>query len=637
MSSKILGGTGHLGNNIRVRIDIPIKGVNCARSSHDIDKMEMHASSNFWVSPYGRFGTRWGTSLLAPIGISASGTGSTLMGIVRKSSTGTDFYSIRAIEYLPLGECYIVFAGRKVYTIPQTSRWGIVGRHWGTWETISTVNVRRAIPDEGTDGYPFYYMSDGCEWYSQASSGAALSSIADASVLAFTSVIPGGCIRYIGETNATTVDDKIACALFYSRLYVASGGNLQNVYKVTQADLDDHPHSPEDRAVDDIYIENVLIESLSNVAPDAAGSVAVRVNRLWVGERDGSRLWYSGPDAPGDWGWNGTGTDPSSPPLDGGSMSIDANDGANITGICNFKSMLAIFKSGIMRHTIHKIEGSLASESDPFYREQIADGMSARSEMCIATSGDDVLFASSGGMYSLELVDSVGNVGSVPKSLRINPILDDDPPMCMKYSPRYGVHFIILESNKAMLYHRGIDAWFPFYFSFSPSAVGCINDEVIIGTTNGNVLLYDRDVISDEVDSDSVAGKEITSSFYSRVFDFDQPNLTHFVERMSIAMLVKSVGRIYMDAIDEYGSEYWDAYNFGGDSINPKCSWDDSNCAWDSEESGWDRSGIMVVEDRIMKEFSNFQFAISTSAAIDILDIMLFGSYVGDKLYRKEQ
>ena len=92
-----------------------------------------------------------------------------------------------------------------------------------------------------------------------------------------------------------------------------------------------------------------------------------------------------------------------------------------------------------------------------------------------------------------------------------------------------------------------------------------------------------------------------------------------------------------LDAADEYGSQYWGSYSFGDENIKPACSWDDEHCAWDSTEAGWDRSGINIFEDRIMKEFSNFQFTLSTTAPIDMLDIMLFGSYVGDKFYRKEQ
>lgn len=555
------------------------------------------------------------------------------------SITGRDIrrgnLPVLRMDYLPKADAYIVFAGRRVFAIPRKSRWGLGdGWTWGEWEARSGKTIREALPPSNgaPPGTERYAMSDKGVWYHWIGENP-LSEVADVSAFSFIKEKPGGRALYVGDLNSVSDLAPVTTVLFYGRLYVASGGALQAVYVVEDHHLDDDPHTPEDRRVGDIYVETVAAHALSNPAPDAAGALAIRVNRLWVAERNGSKVWFSGVDDAKDWGWDATGTDPS---FLGGSFNIDKDDGGVLSGVTNFKDRLVCFKydgNGV-RSTIHRVLGTMSGfEGDAFRREQIAEGISATSSACVCSTGDDVLFAGPGGIYALQLVDSVGNVGSIPQSLRIDSILDKDRVVHLAYSARRGMVFSVLQSGESFMLHRGAEAWFRFIFAgFSASSVSCLGDDVFWGGKNGQVYLFDDGVELDGVESDGSGGANPTKAFLSRVFSFGQPAYRSFLEKFMLAAEIRSSGRIYLDVRTDYGAQYERTIPFTSEA-NVPTGWDYPNSIWDDATSGWDRSGIATMQAKISKASDNFQLRLASTAALDILEMICYGSYLTDHRY----
>lgn len=542
---------------------------------------------------------------------------------------------VAAMDYLPSSDVYVLFAGRRAFSVPRQSWWGLQeGWTWGAWEILDGRTVREAIPSSGDYLDRYFFAEDG-QWFSwDGSEPAALAVVSEPSGLPCARRLLGGVPTYIGDTNAPSDDTPILSALYYAKLYVATGGALQRVYTVTESDLDNDPHYPEDRAAGDVHIETVAARALSNPAPDQAGALAIRVNRLWVSQRGGSRVWFSGVDDALDWGWDGTGLDPS---YTGGSFNIDKEDGGSLSGLCNFKDRLVCFKhdpNGV-RNTIHRVLGTISgAEGDYFRREQIAEGISSIDARCVCPAGDDVLFAGAGGIYSLQLVDAMGNVGSVPQSLRVNSLLDGDRPRQMAYSPRRGIAFSVLRSGQVMLLHRGAEAWFRFVFAgFTPNCVACLGDEIFLGSREGMAYLYDSKVELDGVDSDGTGGRNPTKAFLTRAYDFGQPAYRSFFEKFMLALSVRSSGRVYLDVRTDYGSVYQRTIPFSQEASVP-AGWDETTSQWDSEVSGWDRTGVVTMQAKISKASENFQLRIASTAAVDVLDMVAYGSYLTDLRWR---
>lgn len=627
-------GAAHAAPPFKQRIPSPYAGMNTVRGPHEIDEKEMADCVNFWISPYGRFGTRWGTKQMMPVPLSTSGLGEKQYPVT-KSTTGTDLLKIQAVDYLPSSDVYIVVAGRKIFAVPRESYWGLAsGWTWGEWGTKATKTVMEAIPDGVSSPTTRYYMEDKGAWYSSTDDGTTLTTVSNPATLPCAVSVPGGRALYIGDTNALTDDDPVSTTLFYGSLYIASGGALQYLYTVTAAMLTDDPHTPEDRAAGDIYVDTLAAAALSNPAPDAAGCLTIRGNRLWVSERDGSKVWFSGVDDSRDWGWDGTGTDPS---FTGGSFNVDKDDGGVLNGQCNFKDRLVLFKfdrNGV-RNTIHKVTGSMSgTEGDYFRREQMAEGLSAIDARCVCPSGDDVLFAGAGGVYALQLVDALGNVGSIPQSLKINSILDSDRPRHMAYSPRYGIAFVVCTSGQTLMFHRGVEGWFRFSFaSFIPDCVVCLGDSVFFGSRAGQLYMLDSSVEQDGVYSDGSGGAEFSKAFLTRVYDFGQPLYRAFLEKFMLAMSVRSAGKVYLDVRTEYGSNYERTIPFEGEAEVP-IGWDSALSVWDSSACGWDRSGVAMMQAKVSKIGDNFQLRIASTAAVDVLDMFAYGVYTTDKRWR---
>lgn len=538
---------------------------------------------------------------------------------------------LAAMDYLPSSDAYILFAGRKVFAIPRRSCWGLRdGWTWGSWELRGTRRVREALPPSEAQPVRYFFSDDGT-WFSwDGQTPETFVPVGVPEGLPCSRTLCGGVPVYVGDTNAPTDETPILSALFYARLYVATGGGLQRVYTVTESHLSDEPHYPEDRTVGNIHVETVAARALSNPAPDQAGALAVRVNRLWVSQRGGSRVWFSGVDDPLDWGWDGTGANPA---FTGGSFNIDREDGGSLSGLCNFKDRLVCFKfdpNGV-RNTIHRVLGTISgADGDYFRREQIAEGISAIDARCVCPAGDDVLFAGAGGIYSLQLVDAMGNVGSVPQSLRVNSLLDDDRPRQMAYSPRRGIAFTVLRSGQVMIFHRGAEAWFRFVFSgFKPNCVACLGDEIFFGGQNGMAYVYDPNTDLDGVESDGTGGSNPTKSFLSRAFDFGQPAYRSFFEKFMLALSVRSSGRVYLDVRTGYGSTHQRSIPFSQEASAPM-GWDQEDSQWDSETSGWDRTGVVTMQAKVSKSADNFQLRISSTASVDVLDMIAYGAYLTD-------
>jgi hypothetical protein len=612
------------------RIQIPIKGINYARSSHEIADDEATEVVNWWLSQYGRFETRPGTSVMTIVPFSESGTirvvneEDVTQTKVRLSTSGNDILPIRAVEWYAPSELFVVFAGNYCYTVPKESRWGLVeGVTWGSWETIEEKNVRRA-------GTTSYYMDDAGDWWVLSDEEPhTLIAVSDPSTIPCSKVQPGGGAMFVGELTSPSLTSDITAALFYGKLYIASGGNLQRFYVVSSSDLSGEPHDPEDRTEGDQYLETVSARALSNPAPDAAGALAVRVGRLWVGERDGSKVWFSGADDARDWGWNGTGTDPG---LNGGSFNIDTKDGGTVSGICNFKTQLIVFKGG-SRNTIHKILGTMSGDmGDPFRREPVAEGVSCRSPRCVAQSGDDVLFAGDGGVYSLQMVDAVGNMGTVPQSLKVNPRLNDDIPKQVVFNARTWMSFMVMNSGDVYIIHRGVEGWYRMVLggSIKASCALSMNGEVYFGTRSGLVLRFDEHASRDATQSDGANGYEFSKVFRTKTFSLGGDTARAYVEKLMLALEVRRSGTVYLDVRCDYGSKYLRTIKFERAALEPR-GWDDLESAWDSDGTGWDQAGISMIQAKVSKATDNIQFQITTDSSVSMLDMLVYAAGLGDR------
>lgn len=416
--------------------------------------------------------------------------------------------------------------------------------------------------------------------------------------------LAGGVPAEVGTTNMVSATDQVQTALFHGDVYIATGGALQRVRW--------------DTGTSALVLETVTAQSFSLPAPDAAGSLIVRNSRLWVGERSGSMVWYSGTDDGLDWGRDPTAGTGEGETLNGGKIPIDADDGGYVAGFANFKDNLIIFKAG-KRRSIHKIQSD-PSDAASFARIQISEGISALSGNLVAHVDTDVLYCGTGGVYSLQVTDYVGSVASVPASLKVNSYYESGTPTAAAYSAELGMMFVALGGSNLLVYHRGAEAWFRWVFSLSGvvSSIASIEGNVYFGTTTGDIYLLDRATQADDEN-------EFVASFVSRVSSFGGGIRMNWVDDLWFALQAFSAGAAFVDLRGEFGARYDGTVSV--DSSDAYSSmWDTTQ--WDSPSSRWDAGGVLNFRVHVGKIEDNFQFAVTTTGGVRFLEMGANGAHL---------
>lgn len=402
----------------------------------------------------------------------------------------------------------------------------------------------------------------------------------------------------LGTLNNITDDNPVSIAIFCGDAYIASGGMLQ-VY-------------------DGASLSNVVSTSYSLPAPESSGCLAVRGDRLWVGQSGGSKVWHSGINDPLDWGRDPTSAEGEGEDLNGGSFNVDREDGGTISGLCNFAADLVIFKAG-SRNSIHKVTGNTSGATGDISREQLAEGASALSPSLAAVIDRDILFAGVSGVQSLQITDQLGNIASVPVSLEMKPLYDAFSPQAMVFAPMLGIVFLVLDTNHILTYHRDREAWFPWQFSsFTPSHVSVVNDNVYFGSQDGQIYILDEALIDDDE-------TPFTKNFTTAAMSFSASTRKLRMAWFYMTYDAPQGGVLSLDARLYYGSQYVKTENNVSD-VYSNSEWDVS--VWDSLESQWDGFSLSTARIRIGLQGDNIQLRLATIAPIRIYDMWCHGAYL---------
>lgn len=134
-------------------------------------------------------------------------------------------------------------------------------------------------------------------------------------------------------------------------------------------------------------------------------------NRLWAGgdPAQPSRLYYT--DQLSTTAWT-TGAS--------GSIDLDPGDGDELVGAASYRNVLLVFK-GPNKGSIHQINGSAPTGTDPFSRVTFAENITAASMRTIFRFGDDLGFVSPWGtVHSLAVTASYSGFLTAALSVPIN-------------------------------------------------------------------------------------------------------------------------------------------------------------------------------------------------------------------------
>jgi len=332
----------------------------------------------------------------------------------------------------------------------------------------------------------------------------------------------GGDPRLLGEVNSYDDTSNITAVNFNENLYIASGGPLQ-VY-------------------DGSILTDVIAQEFSFSAPEEAGCVAVHMNRLWVGQYNGDNVYYSGVEDATDWGRDGAEAEEDEGLLlNGGSFSLD-RDGDVILATSTYLERL-FFLKGSHVNTVHEIMGTSA---DDFYPKRKSSGLSASSAHLVAETDKLMYFGNQTGVYSMQVVDQLGNVESLPESLKVGKIYQASTPSGMTFSERYGYLFIINEDGELLALHRGTGAWFLLIIdAFNATYVAGINRELYVGDSTGQIYKFDESINEDD-------GSNYPHHFKTKTY-FSETTQKAWIERIYAFITYIDTGNIDFTAYADFG------------------------------------------------------------------------------------
>lgn len=244
-------------------------------------------------------------------------------------------------------------------------------------------------------------------------------------------------------------------------------------------------------------------------------------NRLWcVDETYLDTLNFSTktPDATKvlDFATNGTSSNP-------GTVTILPGSGARITGLKVFKNKLYIFLS----NAVYRL--SPASTANTFTVELVTNSIGCVAHRSIAQVGEDLFFAGDNGIYSLGDVGTYTDVRTANKSARVQRLFDAlTGPLKAKLSAvysnfKYHLFYSLYGTNNdsCIPYDIRYQAWQDWRNMAANSATLYTNttktQNVYFGTPNTGQVFKMYDTVKD-------AGALITSEWYSKSFDEDEPD-----------------------------------------------------------------------------------------------------------------
>lgn len=484
---------------------------------------------------------------------------------------------------------------------------------------IGGLNVSRPphkIHDtEIAGGYNFWLTPNG-EFGTRPGTTAILDSAMSDSIRAIFYYVPGDEIVFVSGTKVYVVNrtggvpvelgaissgldsGEVTGEMFCGYLFIASGGALQ-------------------------YYDGSTLSTLSSGStysldpPSTVSLLAVVKNRMWLGE--GSDIFYSGVADYQDWGRDPTSPEGEGALLNGGSFSVQNQDGDSITAFATFQGDLLVFK-GVNNNTIHAV---LGETSNDFYPKQKSKGLSCVNSMAAGTVDSDVLFCGNGGVYSYRVVDTVGNTQAVPISLKINPELDISDVVSATYAPSIGYFFVIMGNGFTYLYHKPTQTWYKWIFEFSPVDVAEFRDFIYFGASDGQIYRLNDDSKTDN-------GNEFYSVVRTKVFKGSSPRAIN-IQRLYAWIKYKSSGILNMTAYGKIGEEKLKSRSNTGEGIDI--------FAFGSDSAVFGGDGVVFgssVQTRklmfkINREADDVQIKFTTKAKIIIMHISLDGAYLSKR------
>lgn len=406
----------------------------------------------------------------------------------------------------------------------------------------------------------------------------------------------GGAATELGNLSSGSSEGYLTGAMFCGNLFIASGGALQ-------------------------YYDGTSLASLTtgctySLAPPASVDlVAVIKNRLWLG--NGSDINHSGVADYTDWGRDPLAGEGNGELLNGGSFSVEKDDGDDIKAFAAFQENLLVFK-GSNNNTIHAITGTTSSD---FYPVQKSKGLSCLHSMALGTVDSDVLFCGNGGIYSYRVVDTVGNTQAVPLSLKIKPDLDYANILGAAYSAHLGYFFVITEGNTTYLLHKPTGIWYRWRFAgFSPTSTGEHNDEVYFGGNDGQIYRLNLEASTDD-------GNEFEAMAHSKAFKGSSPKAIN-VKRAYLWVKYRTTGIISLAAYGKLGEEKLKTGSNEGEGITRICFGGDG-VVFGGDGVVFGRSNpTKKVMFKINREADDVQVRITTTARIVLMHMSLDGAYL---------
>jgi len=392
-----------------------------------------------------------------------------------------------------------------------------------------------------------------------------------------------------GTTTGANTQIPVTFQNFAHKLFIASGGALQQF--------------------DNTGLSTVTAASGSMPVPQNAYCLAVKSNRLWVSEYGGSNLQFSGPEDPTDWGDAG-----STPSLLGGSFSVEKDDGASISAMAHFFGNLHVHKSG-HRNSIHKVIGSTSST---FEYEQVSIGTAALSPALIAPFDTDIFFCGQGGIYSTRLIDTIGNIQSVPISLKVNAHYIDVTPVFMIDYAEYGLVFVFTTTGYGFVYGRNQEAWYKWKYSgFNPTSAVIVDDVLYLGASDG--MIYRVDMTSSDDN-----GTPFTSSFTTKAFLLGATIETNFIDKLMLATMFHTSGNVQVEAFGNYGQKRLRVRRYNGTGVGTYGF--DGDLGFDMPGYGFDMAAeVRDIPIRIKRTANNIAFKVTTTASVSFFHAVMKG------------
>jgi hypothetical protein len=275
---------------------------------------------------------------------------------------------------------------------------------------------------------------------------------------------------------------------------------------------------------------------------------------------------------------------------------------------------LFLFKSG-NRNTVHKITGT----EPPFVRHQAAQGISAVNANAIIPADSDVAFAGQGGVYSLRIVDQLGNVASIPISEAINPAYDADSVYGGMFDPASGCFFWFLSGGKVFVNDRKRKAWWRWRFAGIDITSGiAINGDVYFGASNGQVYRLDETKDKDN-------GLAYPKLLVTKVYGLGKPAGRAKIEYLHLTVKTITAGALSVEVRDGYATDYIKTINALTGNEDLGAEWDGVG-AWDNTDFSWDTPTVISRKVVIKKNMDNLQLQIAASGRIQLHEWSVSGA-----------